>query len=196
MSDGGPLLHGFFGAKCRTLPEDFSLLALGKRRCSADSNQNTRFVPNYIRHPPFPYSKASSFDNGTLPGRLICHLLFYTYHFLKNRKLVRPIELSHAQRASLGHSWSTAGHQLRPLAPSTLSFCRGLAMRKLFTFTVEGFPEVMISPVKFFVFEKIGKFILRWSVLRLLVGIVLCMVWVAEVFLCRRRRYLCYLFIL
>uniref|UniRef100_A0A183GKA1 ANK_REP_REGION domain-containing protein n=1 Tax=Heligmosomoides polygyrus TaxID=6339 RepID=A0A183GKA1_HELPZ len=45
-------------------------LAYSGRRCSADSNQNTRFVPNYIRHPPFPYSKASSFDNGTLPVRM------------------------------------------------------------------------------------------------------------------------------
>lgn len=36
----------------------------GKRRCSADAIGNERFVPNYIRNSPFPYSKAYSLDYG------------------------------------------------------------------------------------------------------------------------------------
>ncbi|CAJ0588124.1 unnamed protein product [Cylicocyclus nassatus] len=40
--------------------------AVEKRRHSEETDGDEKFVPNYIRHPPFPYvSKASSFDYGT-----------------------------------------------------------------------------------------------------------------------------------
>ncbi|VDL73950.1 unnamed protein product [Nippostrongylus brasiliensis] len=61
--------------------------AVGKRRCSADSNQNDRFVPNYIKHPPFPYSKASSFDGGTtLPSSPVSPLSNGTGYYSYGRR--------------------------------------------------------------------------------------------------------------
>ncbi|KAE9420404.1 hypothetical protein Angca_000277, partial [Angiostrongylus cantonensis] len=52
------------------------------RRCSTDAVESNRFVPNYIRHPPFPYSKSSSFEYGTGVSRVLvspCGAAYYSY---------------------------------------------------------------------------------------------------------------------
>ncbi|EYC02538.1 hypothetical protein Y032_0099g3170 [Ancylostoma ceylanicum] len=47
-------------------PDEIMPSAGGKRRASETAAGNDKFVPNYIRNPPFPYvSKAASFDYGT-----------------------------------------------------------------------------------------------------------------------------------
>ncbi|VDM60581.1 unnamed protein product [Angiostrongylus costaricensis] len=54
----------------RTFPRIYKLLYIIVEQMrgvpsKSDAVENDRFVPNYIRHPPFPYSKSSSFDYGT-----------------------------------------------------------------------------------------------------------------------------------
>uniref|UniRef100_A0A0K0CVG7 ANK_REP_REGION domain-containing protein n=1 Tax=Angiostrongylus cantonensis TaxID=6313 RepID=A0A0K0CVG7_ANGCA len=47
-----------------------------------DAVESNRFVPNYIRHPPFPYSKSSSFEYGTGVSRVLvspCGAAYYSY---------------------------------------------------------------------------------------------------------------------
>ncbi|KIH44367.1 hypothetical protein ANCDUO_25608, partial [Ancylostoma duodenale] len=47
-------------------PDEIMPSAGGKRRASETAAGDHKFVPNYIRNPPFPYvSKAASFDYGT-----------------------------------------------------------------------------------------------------------------------------------